>query len=203
LYSALKKARNSTASVVNIDPQEKIYRKQTNLFLDLAKPLLLMSSRATNKKKSRSDHTALKSALMLWFPFFCNITQARRFNILSQVHPDHTGLLSRAAEKLPIGSENLLGDKFMRELLSQVKVASRVSTSVSTTQASASTPIKHSKNRKPASTPATPATGSSHRYDNWYVQPSIFPLTILPDVTVHAAGCTSLFVETWAQLTKD
>lgn len=140
---------------------------------------------------------------MLWSPLFRNITQARRFNILSQVHPDHTGLLSRAAEKLPIGSEDLFGDKFIRELLSQVKVASRVSTSVSATPASASTPIKHSKSRTPASTPATPATGSSHRYDNWYVQPSIFSLTILPDVTVRVAGRTSLFVQALAQLTKD
>ena len=103
LYSALKKARNSAASVVNIDPQEKIYRKHTDLVLDLAKPLLFMASRAKNKKKSRSDHIALKSALMLWSHLFRNITQARRFNILSQVNPDHTGLLSRAAEKLPIG----------------------------------------------------------------------------------------------------
>ncbi|KAK4037714.1 hypothetical protein OUZ56_029748 [Daphnia magna] len=124
LYSALKKARNSAASVVNIDPQEKIYRKQTDLVLDLAKHILFMASQAKNKKKCRSDH--------------------------------HTVLLSRAAEKLPIGSEDLFGDKFIRELLSQVKVASRVSTSVYATPASTSTPIKPSTSRTPASTPSTP-----------------------------------------------
>ena len=65
LYSALKKARNSSASVINIDPQEKIYRKQSDLVLDLGKPLLFMASRSKNKKKSKADSIALKSALML------------------------------------------------------------------------------------------------------------------------------------------
>jgi hypothetical protein len=101
LYSALKKARNSSASVINIDPQEKKYWKQTDLVLHLGKPLLFVVSRSKSKKKSKADPKALKSALMLWSHLLRNITQARLLNILSQVHPDHTGLLSSAVEKLP------------------------------------------------------------------------------------------------------
>jgi len=78
-----------------------------------------------------------------------------------------------------------------------------VSTSVSTTPASKSTPVKPSTSRTPASTPSTHATGSSHRYDNRYVQPSIIPLTILSAATVRVAGRISLFVEESARLTKD
>lgn len=75
-----------------------------------------------------------------------------------------------------------------------------VSTSVSTTPASKSTPVKPSTSRTPASTPSTHATGSSHRYDNRYVQPSIIPLTILSAATVRVAGRISLFVEESARL---
>ena len=204
LYSALKKARNSSASVINIDPQEKIYRKQTDLVLDLGKPLLFMASRSKNKKKSKADSIALKSALMLWSHLLRNITQARRLNILSQVHPDHTGLLNRAAEKLPVGGEDLFGDKFIRELLSQVKVASRVSTSVNTTPSASSTPNKPGSNRPPAATPSTPASSRPpHRYDNRYVLTTLFSPTVNPSTAIRVAGRTAYFVNAWAELTKD
>jgi hypothetical protein len=57
LYSALKKARNSPASVINIDPQEKIYRKQSDLVLDLGKPLLFMASCSKNKKNPKQTRS--------------------------------------------------------------------------------------------------------------------------------------------------
>ncbi len=40
LYSAFKLVKNFSSSVANINPQERIYRRQTDLVLDMAEPIL-------------------------------------------------------------------------------------------------------------------------------------------------------------------
>jgi hypothetical protein len=142
LYAALKSVNNSSAAVANIDPQEKVYRRQTDLILDMAKPLLFLVNKKKFKKKS-SDALALKSLTMLLCHLFKDISTARWLNILSQVHPNHVGLLSCSAETLPIGGEDLFGDGFIRELLAQVQTDALVNISVNGDAHSAtSTPAK-------------------------------------------------------------
>lgn len=104
-YAALKSAKNSNASMPNIDQLEKVYRKQTDVVLDMAKPLLFLLERKS--KRSDKDTKALKTLSLLWAHLFREITHSRRLNILTQTHPNHIGLLSRAAEKLPVGGEDL------------------------------------------------------------------------------------------------
>lgn len=90
---------NSSASAANIDPQEKVYGKQTDLVLDMAKPLLFIVNQNKFKKKSY-DALALKSLTFLWSQLLKDITAARRLNILSQVHQKHVDFLSRSTESL-------------------------------------------------------------------------------------------------------
>ncbi|KAK4006288.1 hypothetical protein OUZ56_011442 [Daphnia magna] len=82
LYAALKSVKNSSAAIANIDPQEKVYRRQTDLILDMAKPLLFLVNKNKFKKKS-SDALALKSLTMLWCHLFKDISTTRRLTILS------------------------------------------------------------------------------------------------------------------------
>ncbi|EFX70981.1 hypothetical protein DAPPUDRAFT_112214 [Daphnia pulex] len=126
-YAALKSTKNSNASMPNIDQLEKVYRKQTNVVLDMAKPLLFPLKRKI--KRSDKDTKALKTLLLLSAHLFRKITHSRRLNILTQTHPNHIGLLFRAAEKLPVGGEDLFGTEFVNELISQVKTVTLVNSS--------------------------------------------------------------------------
>ena len=147
LFSALKSVRNSNAAVTNIDLQEKIYRRQADLVLDMAKPLLFLTSRSKKKKKAHLDRRALKTLLMLWTHLFRDITMARRLNIMSQVHPNHIGLLNHSAKLLPVGGEDLFGDSFIKELLSQVQTAGLVSNSSSSAAATPASTIRSGSNK--------------------------------------------------------
>ncbi len=229
LYAALKLVKNSSASAANIDPQEKAYRKQTDLVLDMAKPLLFLVNK-TKFKKNSSDALALKSLTFLWCHLFKDITAARRLNILSQVHPNHVGLLSRSTESLPIGGDDLFGDSFIKELLAQVQTAALVNNSI--TPPATSTPSKPS--RTPLAGPSSSNPPQRYNDNNRYVTfclsqlfffhvvsywtanfsclvgHRLFPpfLCLRPDspdcsVYSHIAGRTSLFSEGWAQLTQD
>ena len=120
LHAALKSVKNFSASVANIDPQEKVYRRQTDLVLDMGKPLLFLVNKCKFKKKS-SKALALKSLSMLWAHLLRDVTSARRVNILTQTHQNHLGLLSRAADMLSIGGDDLFGGPFIKELLAQVQ----------------------------------------------------------------------------------
>lgn len=164
LYAALKSVKNSSAAVANIDPQEKVYRRQTDLILDMAKPLFFLVNKSKFKKKS-SDALALKSLTMLWCHLFKDISTARRLNILSQVHPNHVGLLSRSAETLPIGGEDLFGDAFIRELLAQVQTAALVNISVA--PSATSTPVK--PRPQPPAGPSNPNFSQRYHDNNRYV----------------------------------
>jgi hypothetical protein len=128
--------------MANIDQLEKVYRKQTDFILDMAKPLLFLLNK--KRKRSNNDSKALRSLLMLWVHLFREITHSRRLNILTQTHPNHIGLLSRAAGKLPVGGEDLFGTDFVNELVSQVKTASLIISSVAGPSTSA-TPGKLSR----------------------------------------------------------
>jgi hypothetical protein len=141
-YGALKFAKNSSGTMANIDQLEKVYRKQTDFILDMAKPLLFLLNK--KRKRSNNDSKALRSLLMLWVHLFREITHSRRLNILTQTHPNHIGLLSRAAGKLPVGGEDLFGTDFVNELVSQVKTASLIISSVAGPSTSA-TPGKLSR----------------------------------------------------------
>ena len=129
LYSALKSVKNSSASVANIDAIEKMSRRHTDLTLDLGKALLFLNNKAKFKKKS-SCSRALRALTVLWSHLLRDITRSRRLNILSQVHPNHVGLLTRSADLLPIGGDDLFGGAFIKELLSQVQTAALVNSSV-------------------------------------------------------------------------
>ena len=120
-------------------PQEKVFRRQSDLILDLAKPLLFLVSKNKFNKKS-PDALALKSLFILWCDLFKDISSARRLTILAQVHPNHVGLLSRSVETLPIGGDDLFGDAFIRELLSQVQTIALFNNSV--TRTASSTPAR-------------------------------------------------------------
>jgi hypothetical protein len=127
-YGALKSAKNSSATMAKIDQLEKVYRKQTDFVLDMATPLLFLLNK--KRKRSNNDSKALRSLLMLWVHLFREITHSRRLNILTQTHPNHIGLLSRAAEKPPVRGEDLFGTDSVNELVSQVKTASLIINSV-------------------------------------------------------------------------
>jgi hypothetical protein len=58
-YAALKSTKNSNASMPNIDQLEKVYRKQTDVVLYMAKPLLFLLERKS--KRSDKDTKALKT----------------------------------------------------------------------------------------------------------------------------------------------
>ena len=116
-----------------------MFRRQSDLILDLAKPLLFLVSKNKSNKKS-PDALALKSLFILWCDLFKDISSARRLTILAQVHPNHVGLLSRSVETLPIGGDDLFGDAFIRELLSQVQTIALFNNSV--TRTASSTPAR-------------------------------------------------------------
>ena len=189
-YSALKSAKSSNASMSNIDQLEKVYRKQTDVILDMAKPLFFLLERKS--KRSDKDSKALRTLSLLWAHLFREITHSRRLNILSQTHPNHIGLLSRAAEKLPIGGEDLFGAEFVNELISQVKTASLVNSSLAGPSAS-STPGK-SRRSPPQQDPRNDRSFVFNRY----VNPPFVSRIDLP-----VAGRTAFFVDAWARLTKD
>ena len=128
LYAVLKLFKNSSVSVANIDSQEKVYRKQTDLVLDMAKPLLFRMNKNKFKKNS-SGALALKVLTFLLCHLFKDISAARRLNILSQVHPNHVGLHYRSTESLPIGGDDSFGDSFIKKLLAQVQTAALVNNS--------------------------------------------------------------------------
>jgi len=184
----------------------------------------------TKFKKNSSDALALKSLTFLWCHLFKDITAARRLNILSQVHPNHVGLLSRSTESLPIGGDDLFGDSFIKELLAQVQTAALVNNSI--TPPATSTPSKPS--RTPLAGPSSSNPPQRYNDNNRYVTfclsqlfffhvvsywtanfsclvgHRLFPpfLCLRPDspdcsVYSHIAGRTSLFSEGWAQLTQD
>jgi hypothetical protein len=128
--------------MAKIDQLEKVYRKQTDFVLDMVTPLLFLLNK--KRKGSNNDSKALRSLLILWVHLFREITHSGRLNILTQTHPNHIGLLSRAAEKLPVGGEDLFGTDFVNELVSQVKTASLIINSVAGPSASA-TPEKSNR----------------------------------------------------------
>jgi len=177
LYSALKSVKNSSASVANIDAIEKMSRRHTDLTLDLGKVLLFLNNKAKFKKKSPCSR-ALRALTVLWSHLLRDITRSRRLNILSQVHPNHVGLLTRSADLLPVGGDDLFGGAFIKELLSQVQTAALVNNSlaptVSTTKSSQSQP-------PPLSGPGA----SNYSYDNYqrYVKSPLSGL-ILPSLLV-------------------
>ena len=189
LYTAIKSVKSSSAAIANVDPLEKIYRKQTDSLLDMAKPLLFLLE---NGKKSKSNTKALKTLSVLWAHLFHDITDARRRNILSQTHPNHVGLLARAAHMLPVGGEELFGSTFINELISQVKTASLVNNSVAGPSAT-STPAKHNHRRSPP----TDTRDKNFSNNNRYVENSLF-LANLP-----VAGRTAHFLNAWTRMTKD
>jgi len=172
LFTALQSVKNSTASVANIDPQEKIYRRQTDLVLDIGKPLLFLIKNSKFKKKS-SNALALKTMSMLWVHLVKDISSARRLNIMTQVHRNHVDLLNRSADMLPIGGDDLFGDAFIKELVAQVQTAALVNNSVAGPSA-ASTPkaVSSNNNRPPPPLSGPGSSGNSsqqHFNDNRYV----------------------------------
>ncbi len=191
-YAALKSTKNSNASMPNIDQLEKVYRKQTDVVLDMAKPLLFLLERKS--KRSDKDTKALKTLSLLWAHLFREITHSRRLNILTQTHPNHIGLLSRAAEKLPVGGEDLFGTEFVNELISQVKTASLMNSSAAGPSAT-STPGK--RKRSPPPLQDSRKDRSNYSFDR-YVKPPVISKIDLP-----IAGRTAHFVDAWAHLTKD
>ncbi|XP_032796903.2 uncharacterized protein LOC116933161 [Daphnia magna] len=160
LYAALKSVKHSSASVTNIYPQEKVYRRQADLILDMAKPLLFLVNKS-KFKKNPSDAMALKSLSLLWCHLFKDISTTRRLNILSQVYPNHVGLLSRSAETLLIGGDDLFGDVCIKELLAQVHTAALVSNSVA--PSATSTPAKSNMSNRPSSLTGPSTSNSSQR----------------------------------------
>ena len=206
LYTALKAVKNSSASVANVDPLEKIYRKHTDTALDMAKPLFLLLN-GKKKKRDKKDEEAFRTLSVLWVHHFRELTNARRLNILSQTHPNHVGLLTRAADKLPVGGEDLFGSDFITDLVSQVKTAAQVSSSMAGSSAT-STPAKANDRRSP------PPNNDSLSYNNNYNRyvdssaclflPSFIDTAHPVDACVsRVAGRTALFADAWARLTKD
>lgn len=121
-YVQLKALKRSSASKANIDPMEKEYRKLSYKVLDLAKPLLFLSSRRKVRRKTRADAKAIKTAIKLWATLYHDILSSRRRNILSQVYPGFIGLLDNT--KNFKSSAQLFGPKFTSQLMSQAKVQS-------------------------------------------------------------------------------
>ena len=115
-YQRLKQRKGSNACKANIEPLEKIYRNQCYKGIDLAKPLLFLSSRSKLKKKTKADDKAIRVALKLWATLYRDIMQARRKNILSQVYPDNISLLDDH-RALPAGGDHLFGPKFISALV--------------------------------------------------------------------------------------
>ena len=202
LYTALKAVKNSSASVANVDPLEKIYRKQTDTALDMAKPLFLLLN-GKKRKRDKKDAEAIRTLSVIWSHHFRELTHARRLNILSQTHPNHVGLLSRAADKLPVGGEDLFGPDFITELVSQVKTAAQVSSSLAG-PAATSTPAKSNDRRSP---PPLHDSRNNNRYVDFsssLFSPGFCDTAYPVDACVsRVAGRTSLFVDAWARLTKD
>jgi hypothetical protein len=101
--------------MANIDQLEKVYRKQTDVVLDMAKPLFFLFEKKS--KRSDTDSKALRTLSLHWAHLFREITHSRRLNILSQTHPNHIGLLCRAAEKFPIGGDSSMNSSLKLRLL--------------------------------------------------------------------------------------
>ena len=111
---------------------------------------------------------------MLWVHLVKDISSARRLNIMTQVHRNHVDLLSRSADLLPIGGDDLFGDAFIKELVAQVQTAALVNNSVAGPSAT-STPRAGSSNSNrpppPLSGPGSSGNSSQqhHSHDNRYV----------------------------------
>ena len=72
IYTELKAVKRSNASNANIDPLEKEFHKLSFRVLDLAKPLIYLSSRQKIKRK-------------LWASLYHDILATRRRNIVTHV----------------------------------------------------------------------------------------------------------------------
>ncbi|KAI9556087.1 hypothetical protein GHT06_018659 [Daphnia sinensis] len=183
--------------MANIDQLEKVYRIQTDVVLDMAKPLFFLLEK--KRKRSDKDAKALRTLSLLWAHLFREVTHSRRINILTQTHPNHIGLLSRAVEKLPIGGEDLFGAEFVNELISQVRTATLVNSSVAGPSAT-STPGKLRRSPPPLHDSRNDRSTNSF---GWYVKiPFASPSDISP-IDWPVAGRTGHFVDGWARLTRD
>jgi hypothetical protein len=89
-YAALKSAKNSNVLMSNIDQLEKVYRKQTDVVLDMDK--LRFFLRDGKSRRSDKDSKALRTRSLLWAHLFREIT----------------------------GGGDLFGAEFVKELISQV-----------------------------------------------------------------------------------
>ncbi|KZS09709.1 Uncharacterized protein APZ42_025993 [Daphnia magna] len=169
--------------MANIDQLEKVYRKQTNVVLEMATPLL--SDKGTK---------ALRTLSILWAHLFREITHSRRINILTQTQQNHIGLLSSAAEKLPIGGKVLFRAEFVNELISQVKNATLVNNSVAGPSAT-STPGKTRCLPPPLHDSRNDRSNNSF---GRYVK-----LSLVSPIDLPVAGRTARFVYAWARRTRD
>lgn len=77
LFTALQLIKISSISIANIDPEEKIYKRQTDLIFDIGKPLVFRVNNSKFKKKY-SNALALKSLSMLWAHLVKDIASARQ-----------------------------------------------------------------------------------------------------------------------------
>jgi hypothetical protein len=110
----------------NIDALKKVYRKHTASWT--WPNLSSFSLRGKAREATRSPrHWELS---LLWVHLFREITDSGRLNILTQTHPNHIGLLYRAAEKLAVGGEDLFEAELVNELTLQIKTATLVNSSV-------------------------------------------------------------------------
>ena len=116
-YLRLKKLKNSTATKANFDASEKTSRNLTYKILDLVKPLLFLSNRAT--RYSKKDARAVRYALKLWVTLFNDVIKSRRRNIMTQMYPGYTSLLDDKRHLL--GGEFQFGPKFVSGLINQYK----------------------------------------------------------------------------------
>jgi hypothetical protein len=168
----------------------------------MAKPLFLLLN-GRKRKRDKKDAEAIRTLSVLWSHHFRELTHARRLNILSQTHPNHVGLLSRAADKLPVGGEDLFGPDFITELVSRVKTAAQVSSSLAG-PAATSTPAKSNDRRSP---PPFHDSRNNNRYVDFsssLFSPGFCDTAHPVDACVsRVAGRTALFVDAWARLTKN
>ena len=115
LYTKLKAVKRSNASKANIDPLEKEFHKFFFRVLDLAKPLIYLSSRQKIKRKSKKDVLVIRTALKLWTSLYHDILATRRRNIMTQVYPNFMSLLED--HQLFKGGDLLFGPAFLNKLV--------------------------------------------------------------------------------------
>ncbi|KZS19608.1 Uncharacterized protein APZ42_013881 [Daphnia magna] len=207
------------------EANEKSLRAEQYKVLDVARPLLLLREKMSEKEEFRGSlmANAVDTALRLWGHTFHGITASRRENLLKILDPKFVSLLSKPNRFKTRQCGSLFGRTFIKGMVKEARYDQQLRIISRGSAPSSSRGHGNSSSARGASN-GFQRNGSSHggHYggsfnngaynrggaarnnsfsNNRYVSYSSVPLFVLDSVIVGARLC--LFVDFWKSLSKD